>query len=209
MLSIFLLNSYFDQLWERARDWDMRLFVSINSSWTNKWVDSVYPWWRDANTWIPFYLFLIVFALVNFGRKAYAWIGFAVLTVALTDQISSNFLKKWIQRPRPCQDPEMAGHVRLLLDHCSGGFSFPSSHATNHFGFAMFLFLTLRPWMKKWGYLLFLWAATIAYGQVYVGVHYPIDISFGSLLGCFLGWVTARLYRYFFQSPFESLPAQS
>jgi hypothetical protein len=48
---------------------------------------------REGNTWIPLYLFIIVLALVNFKQKAFAFILFAVLTVVLTDQISSSFIK--------------------------------------------------------------------------------------------------------------------
>jgi undecaprenyl-diphosphatase len=85
--------------------------------------------------------------------------------------------------------------MRLLLEHCSGGFSFTSSHATNHFGFAMFVFLTTKDVFGKWGRWLFVWAATISYGQVYVGVHYPVDILFGALLGICIGTLTAGYYN--------------
>jgi len=43
-----------------------------------------------------------------------------------------------------------------------------------------------RPW---W---LILWAASIAYAQVYVGVHYPLDVIAGGLLGWLIGSLLAR-----------------
>jgi undecaprenyl-diphosphatase len=173
---------------------DQYLFQLVNAAWTNSALDAIYPWWREANTWVPLYLFLILFSLMNFGRKAIPWILFAVLTVVLTDQISSTLIKNWVERLRPCSDPAFADKVRLLLNHCSGGYSFPSSHATNHFGFAMYVFMTLRPVFKKWSWLFFVWAASIAYGQVYVGVHYPADVLFGSGLGLLLGYGTAKTF---------------
>ena len=201
MLHDLLLLSTFQKIWQQLNQWDTELFLQINTRWTNGFLDSVFPWWRDANTWIPLYLFLIVFALMNFKQKALPWILFAVITVVLTDQVSSTLLKNWVVRPRPCQEGALLGQMRLLLSGCSGGYSFTSSHATNHFGFAMFVYLTMRPILKKWDKVFFIWAATISYGQVYVGVHYPIDVLCGGLLGCGLGYMTARFFNKYFGHP--------
>lgn len=195
MSTPILLTTFFENIWEWLRYADTELFLKINTEWTNPLLDSIYPWYREANAWVPLYLFLIVFAIMNFKEKALPWILFAVLTATLTDQLSSSLIKNLIERPRPCREELLMGQVRLILNNCSGGYSFPSSHATNHFGFAMFLFLTLRPIMKKWGYVFFIWAATIAYGQVYVGVHYPLDILGGTLLGCLIGYFTGTYFN--------------
>ena len=195
MTTTVLLLTDLQKVWSWIDQWDTRLFLKINTVWTNGFLDSIYPWYREANTWAPLYLFLIVFAFMNFKQKAIPWILFVLITLTLTDQLSSTLIKNWIARPRPCRDEVLSSHVRLLLNGCSGGYSFPSSHATNHFGFAMFIFLTLRPILKKWGWAFFVWAATIAYGQVYVGVHYPVDILCGTVLGCMVGYITASFYN--------------
>lgn len=195
MSTPILLTAFFENIREWLRYADTQLLLKINTEWTNPLLDSIYPWYREANAWVPLYLFLIVFAIMNFKAKALPWILFAVLTATLTDQLSSSFIKNLVERPRPCREELLIGQVRLILNNCSGGYSFPSSHATNHFGFAMFLFLTLRPIMKKWGYVFFVWAATIAYGQVYVGVHYPLDIVAGTLLGCLIGYFTGTYFN--------------
>ena len=194
MPSFVLLLSFFQKLWIWIDQWDSWLFLKINTAWTNSFLDSIFPWWREANTWVPLYLFFIIFAFLNFKRKAVPWILFVVITLILTDQISSTYIKNWVERPRPCRDELLMSQVRLILNNCPGGYSFPSSHATNHFGFAMFIFITLKPVLKKWGWLFFVWAATICYGQVYVGVHYPVDILCGAILGSSIGYLTAKLY---------------
>lgn len=195
MQSSILLMSFFQKLWFMLDQWDTYLFLRINTVWTNSFVDSIAPWWREANTWIPLYLFLLIFSLQNFKKKAIPWVLFIVITLVLTDQISSSFVKNWIARPRPCRDPFLMNQVRLLLNNCSGGYSFTSSHATNHFGFATFLLLTLKPVMKKWVWIFFVWAATVSYAQVYVGVHYPLDVLCGGLMGCGIGYVTGGIYN--------------
>jgi undecaprenyl-diphosphatase len=85
----------------------------------------------------------------------------------------------------------------LLLDHCSGGFSFTSSHAANHFGLAMFLFISLNPLFKKYTWLFFVWAAMIAYAQVYVGVHYPVDVLAGAIIGLLVGKLNGNIFKKF------------
>jgi membrane-associated phospholipid phosphatase len=194
MFVYFPVISLWERLWWLIRQWDVLLFIKINNYWTNDFFDAVLPISRDSNTWIPLYLFMIVFMFLNFKNKAWIWILFAVVNVVITDQVSSHLIKLFVQRLRPCADPFLQYHVRLMVDHCSGGFSFTSSHATNHFGFAAFVFFTFRDMMKKWAYLWFVWAAIICYAQVYVGVHYPADVLCGALLGCGIGFIMSSFY---------------
>jgi undecaprenyl-diphosphatase len=49
---------------------------------------------------------------------------------------------------------------------------------------------------------LHLWAASIALGQVYVGVHYPLDILMGAFLGLIIGNIVAKTYLRFFKQLF-------
>lgn len=193
-LDIVLMNGFLQQIWQWINAWDTALFLKINTVFTNPILDAIFPIWRNANTWLPLYVFLIVFALMNFKSKAFYWILSVVFTLILTDQISSSVIKPFFERPRPCNDPILMSHVRLLLGHCSGGNSFTSSHATNHFGFTFFVFITLKGLLKKWSYLFFIWAATVSYAQVYVGVHYPLDVIFGSIIGSSIGYATSQVF---------------
>ena len=181
--------------------WDREWFKKINHDWTNPFLDSIFPLWREAITWVPLYIFLIIFIFINFGSKAWPWVIGLLVTVSLTDQVSSHILKPLVNRPRPCHDLLVADHIRLLMDYCSDSRSFTSSHATNHFGVAFFVYQTLKPYFKKWGYLFFLWAATISYGQVYVGVHYPLDVLCGALLGSSIGYFTSLIFNKRFELP--------
>ena len=182
-------------IFQSLQSFDQSLFVFINRVAMHPVLDTVMPLCRASTFWIPLYLFLVVYVFVNFGKKGWAWLLFAFLTVLLTDQFSSSIIKNWVQRPRPCADPLFSNQVRLLLDHCSGGYSFTSSHATNHFGIATFLVVTLGRYFGKWKWLLFFWAALICYAQVYVGVHYPLDVVFGALLGFVIGHFVCWAYQ--------------
>ncbi len=92
-----------------------------------------------------------------------------------------------MQRLRPCKVLEPSKDMHLLVP-CGNGFSFPSSHATNHFAIATFLLLILGKIFRWIKIPLILWAGSISFAQVYVGVHYPLDVATGALLGVLVGW---------------------
>lgn len=189
MLSPFLQN------------FDNYFFEKINMQWHNSFFDAVIPWYRDMNTWIPLYVFLLAFMLINFGKKAWIWILFVIILISLSDQISSHFLKEWVDRVRPCNDPVWKMKERFLLSYRPQSGSFPSSHACNHFALGIFFFLTLKKYFKKWVWLFIFWAASISYGQVYVGVHYPLDIIGGAIIGSAIGYFVYLVFSKYFEMP--------
>ncbi|MBK8354776.1 MAG: phosphatase PAP2 family protein [Saprospiraceae bacterium] len=54
----------------------------------------------------------------------------------------------------------------------------------------------------KW--LWILWALSIGFAQVYVGVHYPLDVLCGFLYGGLIGYISIRLFIKFFPSFFTN-----
>jgi undecaprenyl-diphosphatase len=132
---------------------------------------------------------------MNFGWRIWPWILFFIITVSISDQISSSLLKNWINRTRPCHNTALSDQIRVLVVYCPGSGSFTSSHATNHFGLATFIFFTMRTYFKNWAYLFFVWAAIISYGQVYVGIHYPLDVIGGAVLGWGIGLLTSFIFN--------------
>lgn len=180
--------------WHTLIKWDQALFQKINGDWTNPFFDAVMPFLRNSQVWAPLYLFLLVLVLHNFGTKGLWWALLFIATVALTDMTGTYVFKHNIERLRPCRDPQFAEHVRLILKQCAGGYGFISNHAANHFGMAAFFFVTLRHVIGKWAWLGPAWAASIAYAQVYVGVHYPLDVLAGALLGLAFGISTGHLF---------------
>jgi undecaprenyl-diphosphatase len=174
---------------------DYALMLKVNRDWTSPWMDTVALFVREAIFWTPFYFFLLVFITSNFGKKGLWWALGLLSLVAMSDIISSHVIKELVNRPRPCRDQFMAHQVRFLARNCGLNGSFTSSHATNHFAIATYLYMTLRK-LSPWWSLGFLWAGLIAYAQVYVGVHYPFDVLCGALLGSVLGYFAARVFDH-------------
>jgi undecaprenyl-diphosphatase len=174
-------------------EYDIALFHFINTSLSNQVFDFLLPLFRNKYFWAPLYGFIAAFLAMNFTRDWWKIILFSIVAIALSDQISSSFIKPLVHRLRPCRDLLNSEYVRLIVN-CGSGYSFPSSHAANHFAFVMFFFrLFPNKWILTAGMF---WAATICFAQVYVGVHYPLDVSGGMLLGLFIGSIVASWYKF-------------
>ncbi len=157
---------------------DRELFARINQQWTNTAFDWFFPRITDLHK-DPVFV-LAAGALVLwwiFRQRVYAakWILVLVLSVGAADLISYRVIKQYAQRVRPAE----AGLTVQLRTHSHSGTSFPSNHAANVFAAATVI-SSISPWTAP---LMFLIAALVAYSRVYVGVHFPLDVAAGALLG--------------------------
>lgn len=176
-------------------DADRWLFKKINSSWVNDFFDTVFPFLRESNHWLPVYVFLFFFVTLNF-KNGWWWVLFFICTIAMTDMTGTYLFKHNIGRLRPCTDPDFFFQVRSVLNKCSAGYSFISNHAANHFGMAAFVYLSFRktfhsPYLR----LIFLWPILVSYAQVYIGVHYPTDVLCGGLWGLLIGSLVSQFFN--------------
>lgn len=181
---------------------DYELFHFINSGCQNFIFDWLLPILREKKTWIPLYLFLFAFLLINFGKKGLYVAMAMALTVGLADITSSHVIKKTVKRLRPCHILIKEGQMELRAK-CGSGYSFPSSHAANHFAMGVFLGLVFgKRWRwVKWAGLI--WAAAISFSQVYVGVHFPFDILIGGLLGSFIAYLVWGAFQGLIHLPLQ------
>lgn len=180
---------------ETIQQIDLSLFKFINVNLSNALFDAVLPWCREKWFWMPVYWFLAAFFGLNFGtKKGWILIVGLVLSAGVADFTSSTIIKKNVQRIRPCNDIALVGQIQERVP-CGGGYSFTSSHAANHFAVATFLigvFGTFARWLKP---VALTWAGLIAFSQVYVGVHYPLDVLCGALLGTGIGIGISQIIR--------------
>jgi membrane-associated phospholipid phosphatase len=177
---------------ETIRHIDHSLFHVINQDMANGFFDFVCPVLREKLVWIPLYALIAFLLYRKYGLKTLWLLAFGVLTIVLSDQ-GSNVFKHFVHRLRPCNNPEFASQMHKLVE-CGVGFSFVSAHAANHFALATFISFFVNG-NKKMILLLYLWAASIAFSQVYVGVHFPADVFCGALLGILIGLITGNIAK--------------
>ncbi len=156
--------------------------------------DWAMPWLRNPKFWIPLYIFIILFSIIRYKKSGLVMIIFLLAAVGLADYGSASLIKMMVKRTRPCNDAAVIPAEISRVD-CGTGYSFPSTHASDHFAIAVFLCLVYgrrRRWV--WPCAL-LWAAIICFAQVYVGVHYPADVAGGAAFGAMIGTATAGLFK--------------
>lgn len=176
------------------QQFDAELFLKINKGLSNDFFDVIMPLLRNRFFWAPLYIFIIAFCIKQYKKKGFYLIAGILITFATGDLIASRVIKLNVQRVRPCNEINLASTVIKRVP-CGSGYSFPSAHATNHFAIALFL---IGIFYRKWKPILPLalaWATSIAFAQVYVGVHYPIDTLCGAVLGTCIGLIISTIYK--------------
>lgn len=170
---------------------DKELLIFLNNLGNEYW-DSIWLIITNQLYWSP--LFILVFYLVikSFGWKQGGFMILAMIVlVAFSDQFT-NFIKYSTARLRPNNDPEIKHLLRTLINPQSN--SFISGHATTSTFFAVFVTLLLKE-KYKYIYFILMFPLVFAYSRLYLGVHFPIDVSVGMLAGV----IMANIYFYLFK----------
>lgn len=170
---------------------DQQLFLFLNGLGTETW-DGV--WIFITNKWasIPVYVILtfLLYRKIGLLSTLYVLIG-AALLIGFTDQFS-NVLKHGFQRVRPCH---LDIPSRFIAPRC-GKYGFPSAHALNSMALAIFIGNILKPYYKHIIKILLFWSLLLGLSRVYVGVHYPVDILCGFIIGALVGNLSYKIYKY-------------
>jgi undecaprenyl-diphosphatase len=114
-------------------------------------------------------------ALAYAGRRREAWLfALGVGGSMLLTQV----IKRIAERPRPDLWPS------LRPEHT---FSFPSGHAMDTAALAAALFFITPSHRRKWWALAPLFALSVGWARMYLGVHFPSDVLAG--WSSAVGWV--------------------
>jgi undecaprenyl-diphosphatase len=169
------------------------LFYFINRGLDNPFLDFLMPAITDFGSFIA--MGIICVLLYIFGgenTRKVAVLGIAALLIA---NVAVFYLKFIIAEPRPYL---VLPNVDLLIPE-GEIYSFPSGHSASSFAVMMVIGLKYRLNIKgktyRLLYPLLAFASLIAFSRIYIGVHYPLDVVFGAIVGIlsallaiYLGW---------------------
>ncbi|MDR3024855.1 MULTISPECIES: phosphatase PAP2 family protein [Chryseobacterium] len=171
---------------------DKKVFLYLNnlgdSSFDQFWMLISSTW-----IWVPLYIIFLYFLYKNYQLRTLVFILiFIGLGAVVSDQLA-NVFKYGVARLRPCHDPTLEHHMRIVK--CGGQFGFYSAHASNTFFLATYLGILLKKKIKWFPYAIFAWALVVSYSRIYLGVHFPIDILVGAFVGSLLGVIFGALAK--------------
>lgn len=171
------------------KDQDLLIFLNGmgNEYWDAFWLNVT-----NKFAWIPLYVLILYLFFKYFGwKKALFTLLIVAVLVAFTDQFV-NLIKNTTMRLRPNRDESIKTLIRVIKN--SGGYSFVSGHATNSFAVSTFVIILLKDYFKPI-YFILIWPFLFAYSRIYLGVHYPVDVVLGMLLGFAIGYGFYLFYK--------------
>jgi len=173
---------------------DRRVFLWINNQWANRYLDVFFP----AITWLGNGLIIFAVVAIFFAvkRPAYLYQHLPwIIGVLLVNALCVFALQRMISRPRPLADlPPLieAGKVHIhVLGKQLWYRSFPSGHTQTVFAAGVYLSLLQRRWTPFFLSL----AIVVGLSRIYMGVHFPLDVLGGGLIGVALASGTWRLRK--------------
>lgn len=171
---------------------DKELLVYLNSLGSEQW-DSFWLFITNQFNWIPLFASILFLIIKRFGlKKGTFLLLFIVVLVAFSDQFT-NLIKSLTGRTRPCNDPNFQEFLRPF-SYKPGGKSFWSGHASLSTTFTTFIILVFQKYYK-FIYLLIVFPILFGYSRIYLGVHFPVDVTCGYLSGILLGFLFYKLFK--------------
>ncbi len=150
-------------MFDQTIPYEENLFFLINGAHTH-FLDNVMWLYSGLKIWMPLAVLVIINIIYKRNWRQWLIVLLAIILLfILCDQISSHIIKPLVARSRPTHFPGVMEHVKILYNYTGGKYGFISGHATNCFGFAVFMALLFKN--RFFSFVIFSWATIMAYSE--------------------------------------------
>jgi undecaprenyl-diphosphatase len=167
-----------------SNEFNLKVFCLINAHPPSAILDFLMTTLTRLGSGEVLFIISMLLLLTKERRKGIA--GISMLAGMTFVYYMVSILKEWVRMPRPFM---LLDNVNVLV--AEKGFSFPSNHTASAFMAAVILSSAFGR-----GALFYGLAALVGISRIYIGVHFPLDVLGGALVGCITGLVLKRLDKY-------------
>ena len=176
-----------------GQNWDIKTLRTLNVE-RNRRLDGAFTAITNSSTPVAVGGIVLLSAVGYFADDSLTQLkalnmGASIIGAAFVTQA----LKYSFNRTRPFN-----AYPDLDKQALGGGPSFPSGHTSNAFSVATSISLSYPKW-----YVIapaYLWAGSVGYSRMHLGVHYPSDVLAGAVVGAGSAYlshkITERLVRH-------------
>ena len=195
MQTIFTVTAY---IFAEMIKYNISMFYFINNGLQGSILNTLMPILTDFGSLIAWCLVCV--ALYIFGGRKGKKVAILGLIALFLSNVAVYFLKYIVAEPRPFL---VLSHVHQLIPE-NEIYSFPSGHTASSFAAATVIGLKYRFKIKnikfRLIYPLIAFAAVIGFSRIYIGVHYPLDVISGALIGTAFALLVLKLEKRIFTS---------
>ncbi len=172
-------------------NWNEKAFLRINALvGKNRWLD---VFGRAGAEWVIVAMvgwYTAISFVLYFGNVVAMWIPIVSLGVfGIISWVISGLIGLIVREVRPrLKFPE----IKILFWPLYNTKSFPSDHTM--FAFLIFFFALIFGFPTAWSLLLL--AIWVAWGRIYAGLHYPLDIVGGIVLAFIMASIASFLLLF-------------
>ena len=175
---------------EKVLEWDRTTFIYLN----NLGIDDYDIFWTtitDFRTWIPLFLLFIVLIFVKYPLREAIWILLTIGLMIFFVDTATDLTKHYVARIRPNNSEAINTLIRILKSPIT--YSFYSGHAASSFSLTTIFVLFLRK-RFNWAWVFYAWPVIFALSRIFIGVHYPIDVIDGTVVGILSAIAFYKMY---------------
>ena len=194
-----VINLIISSVFNQTITYNTALFYLINNGLQNNILNMIMPFITNFGSTIA--CFTICGLIYLFGGVRAKKVVILALLALFISSAAVYFLKHLITEPRPFL---ALTNVHQLVSESEIYCSFPSGHTTSSFAVATVIGLkySIEVLNRKLRliYPLLAFAAVIGFSRVYIGVHYPLDVVLGGLIGIISALVVLKFENNIFSS---------
>lgn len=175
-IAIVMLFALPAQAQSRLQQWDDRIMINLADNRTPEqtgimlFLSNTY---RYGDVGVP--AGLLIGGIISNDKQMRQNSLYVASSTAVSYGVTE-LIKVLVKRKRP-----FVQNIHIVPVYRAQSYSFPSGHTSSTIATATALSIAYPKW-----YVIapsFLWAGSVAYSRMYLGVHYPTDVAAGALLG--------------------------